>query len=327
MANKAYAVFEGGGVKVFGIAGALYEAERLGYTWENVAGTSAGAIIAALIAGGYSAKEIKGLIYGLDLRKFKDTTWTDGVPCFGQALSLWLRSGLYKGAYLEKWIEEILAAKGIRTFGDLVSKEQAGNPRFRYRLIIIASDVTRRKLLKLPDDIAEYNISPDRLSIAAAVRMSAALPFFYEPYRLRFYGPGGRRQVSYIVDGGVLSNYPVWIFDGDGSPEHPTIGFKIVEPDESKPDAHYNPLDLLKSIVFTMLEAHDKQYELSPKSRVRTISIPSLGVKTTDFDRVREWRDNLFRSGIEAASRFFGGWNFDDYVLRFCSSQCEKSLP
>lgn len=322
LANKAYAVFEGGGVKAFGIAGALYEAERLGYVWENVAGTSAGAIIAALIAAGYKAEEIKNLIYELDLKKFKDNVWTDGLACVGPVLSLWLRSGLYKGAYLEKWIDGLLAAKGVQTFGDLVLKEQAVDPRFRYRLIIIASDVTRRKLLKLPYDIKEYNISPDRLKVATAVRMSASLPFFYEPYRYRHYGSNGRQQISYIVDGGVLSNFPVWIFDVDGVPRYPTIGFKIVEPDESNPIEHFGPLDLLKSIVFTMLEAHDKQYELKPKSRVRTISIPSLGVKTTDFDRVHEWRNNLFLSGMQAASQFFGEWDFESYILQYCSGKC-----
>ena len=55
---KADAVFEGGGVKGIGLVGAVAVAEERGYQWVNVAGTSAGAIVAALLAAGYSAAEI-----------------------------------------------------------------------------------------------------------------------------------------------------------------------------------------------------------------------------------------------------------------------------
>ena len=38
---KADAVFEGGGVKGVGLVGAVAVAEKMGYQWQNVAGTSA----------------------------------------------------------------------------------------------------------------------------------------------------------------------------------------------------------------------------------------------------------------------------------------------
>lgn len=56
---KADAVFEGGGVKGIGLVGAIAVAEEYGYRFVNVAGSSAGAIVAALLAAGYSAAEIK----------------------------------------------------------------------------------------------------------------------------------------------------------------------------------------------------------------------------------------------------------------------------
>jgi predicted acylesterase/phospholipase RssA len=52
--------FEGGGVKGIGLVGAVAVAEERGYQWVNVGGTSAGAIVAFLLAAGYSASEIKG---------------------------------------------------------------------------------------------------------------------------------------------------------------------------------------------------------------------------------------------------------------------------
>ena len=48
-------VFEGGGVKGIGLAGALATLEEREYGPQNIAGTSAGAITAALLAAGYSA--------------------------------------------------------------------------------------------------------------------------------------------------------------------------------------------------------------------------------------------------------------------------------
>ena len=55
MAKRADAVFEGGGVKGIGLVGAVSEIEKAGYTFENLAGTSAGAIVASLLAVGYKA--------------------------------------------------------------------------------------------------------------------------------------------------------------------------------------------------------------------------------------------------------------------------------
>ncbi|MCG9966479.1 patatin-like phospholipase family protein [Pelotomaculum terephthalicicum JT] len=311
MTMRADAVFEGGGIKVFGILGALSEAERRGYTWVNVAGTSAGAIIASLVAAGYSAAEICSLIDDLDFSMLKDKYWLHRVPCIGPALSLWFKNGLYAGKYLENWVKKKLAAKGIRTFKDLVIKEYENDPKFRYKLVIIATDVTRRKLLKLPHDIKDYAINPDNLEVSKAVRMSSGLPFFYKPCKLPYTIPGKQTISSFIIDGGVLSNFPVWIFDSDETPPWPTFGFKIIESEGPLFPRVNNPFDLLKAIVSTMLEAHDQIHELDPKSRVRTISIPSMGVKTTDFEMSLQLKEKLYRAGVQAAVNFYEGWDFE----------------
>ena len=66
------AVFEGGGVKGIGLVGAVSEIEKAGYVFENLAGTSAGAIVAALLAVGYKADEIKKEMERLNYNDFKD---------------------------------------------------------------------------------------------------------------------------------------------------------------------------------------------------------------------------------------------------------------
>ncbi len=65
-------VFEGGGVKGIGLVGAVSVIEAAGYEFVNLAGTSAGAIVATLLAAGYSAAELKQTINGIDFNTFED---------------------------------------------------------------------------------------------------------------------------------------------------------------------------------------------------------------------------------------------------------------
>ena len=65
-------VFEGGGVKGIALVGAFSVLEEQGYEPKNMAGASAGAITAVLIAAGYTASELRTIIGELDYDRFKD---------------------------------------------------------------------------------------------------------------------------------------------------------------------------------------------------------------------------------------------------------------
>src|ERR1041384_7651154 len=112
-------VCEGGGVKGIGLAGAYSVLEEHGYQPQNVAGTSAGAITAALIAAGYSSTELKEIIFGLDFRQFEDKSWEDRIPVVGKGVSVLVEEGIYKGDEFLEWIRDLLAKKNVKTFGDL----------------------------------------------------------------------------------------------------------------------------------------------------------------------------------------------------------------
>ncbi|MFH1639641.1 MAG: patatin-like phospholipase family protein [Chloroflexota bacterium] len=310
----ADAVFEGGGVKGIGLVGAVSWAEELGYRWMNVAGTSAGAIVAALIAAGYRAAEMKEILDNLDYTNFKDTGLIDRFPVIGPLASLIFEKGIYEGDFFYQWMRDLLNQKGIRTFGDLVLTEYQDDPCYRYKLRVIASDICQGRMLVLPQDIADYGTDPDKLDVALAIRMSMSIPFFYEPVRLRHKKTG---EVSYIVDGGLLSNFPVWLFDTDGgAPEWPTLGFKLIEPGGETPHQVFGPVSLLAALFATMMEAHDARY-IKDEQFVRTIPIPTLGVGTTEFDLSRERSEALYQSGREAAEKFFARWDFASYVTKF----------
>ena len=311
--KKANAVFEGGGVKGIGIAGALMIAEKR-YDWVYVAGTSAGAIIAALVAAGYKAEEIRDLVFDIDYKKCMDGTVFYGVPLAGPVLSVLLEMGLFRGDYLEDWMREKLAAKGVRTFRDLVVKTNYHND-YRYRLRLIASDITLGQMLVLPQDIRNYGINPDDLEVARAVRMSISIPFFFEPVRLPYRAHDGSYQSSYLVDGGILSNFPVWLFDKCYH-QGPTFGFKLVEAKEGRPRSIAGPVSLFSALFSTMLEAHDNRY-IHESNFARTITIPTLEVGTTDFGISGEKARALYESGMQAAAEFFDQWNYGKFKAQY----------
>jgi NTE family protein len=310
--KKANAVFEGGGVKGIGIAGALTVAGKY-YDWVNVAGTSAGAIVASLVAAGYSPEEIKDKIYNLDYKRFEDADYLCELPVIGSLLCLKFRLGINKGNYIEEWVRENLKAKGVRWFGDFAGLGTEKNSPDRYKLRVIASDITAGKMLILPNDIAAYGIDPDYLDVATAIRMSVSIPFYFEPVVLEYLDNKGLQNTNYIVDGGVLSNFPVWLFDDDtGLNKVPTIGFKLVGPEEGRSHNIEGPISMLKALIGTMMEAHDNRF-IKEKNFDRTIKIPTLGIRTTDFNIRPEKIKELFQSGVRSAEEFFGAWDYFSY--------------
>jgi NTE family protein len=315
-------VFEGGGVKGIGLAGAFAAFEDSGYRPKNLAGTSAGAIAAALVAAGYTSRELRGVLLNLPFEEFKDQGALDRLPLIGKAASVLLERGIYEGVFFERWMAEQLEKKGVTRFGQLVN-EEAEDPDQRYRLRVIVSDTTHRRMLVLPDDAPHLGIPSDELEIAWAVRMSMSIPIFFEPVVHR---NGGGEHV--LVDGGMLSNFPVWLFDRkEEEPRWPTFGLMLAEEDPKVPIGHRLPrsepgtkrgslVDYLVSLASTMMEAHDRLY-LEDATYARTITIPTLGVRTTDFAITRERVRALYESGYEAARVFLREFDFHAYVDEF----------
>ena len=318
-------VFEGGGVKGIGLAGAMLELDGRGYQPQCVAGTSAGAITAALVAAGYRGEALRRAVIGMDFPRFADRPrfrWMGGA---GDAIDVLDRRGVHSGDYFLDWIREMLAAKGKHTFADLRDDQAAAENR-RYRLQVITSDLTDQSMLVLPRDAERIGIEPDQLPIADAVRMSMSIPFFFEPV-LRTKDE--REHV--MVDGGLLSNFPVWLFDAPPGtrPAFPTLGLLLVAPGQRDPlvaapptdadrDATRSLVGYLKSLVDTTMQAHDRFY-VEDENFARTIPIPTLGVKTTEFDIAAEQRDALLQSGATAAATFLRGFDFEDYVKQYRS--------
>lgn len=319
----ADAVLEGGGMRGIAHVGALCAAEARGYRWQRCAGTSAGALVAALLAAGHTATEMRAILAQADFARFAQDQGIRG--CWSMQLArLLFQGGLHTGDYLEDFLRAHLHARGKYTFGDLVCAGQEHEPMtspLRYRLVVIASDITNGRMLRLPQDLAFYGQHPDELDIARAVRMSASIPFFYRPVLRR--DRAGR--IYRVVDGGLLSNFPIGIFDVAGTPAYPTFGFRLVNAPPvpghaTTPRSRESLIQFGHDLLTTMLTAHDRLY-LDDHAYVRTITIPVNGISRTQFDLSRAQIDQLYHNGETAAERFFATWNFSAYKAAYRSHQ------
>lgn len=286
-------VFCGGGIKGFALIGAVMELEQQGYVFKRVAGTSAGSIIAGFLAAGYSGAEIKLLMEDIELSRLLEIKKRIHFPLV-RWLKLYWTMGLYKGDALECWIKELLEKKGIRTFGDLPDKQ----------LRIIASDLSNGRMIILPDDLAVYNIEPKQFPVARAIRMSCSIPFFFEPIKLKTVG-----EKYIVVDGGVLSNFPMWLFDQDNiNPIRPVLGLNLVhEKIEKREPKIANAISLFSSLFETMRNAHDSRY-ISRKFVKNIIFIPVKEASFIEFSLTDAQRIGLIESGRGAAAQFVKHW-------------------
>jgi NTE family protein len=306
---KMNAVFEGGGVKAIALVGAVKAAEERNLRFDKLAGTSSGALVASLIAAGYSADEMKNMILETPFTDFLQDSWYHRLNVVGRGMRILIKKGLYSGDILENWIRHKLLLKGVRTFGDLEPN----------KLRIIASDITRSKLLVLPNDIADYGTDPLKLEIAQAVRMSTSIPYFFDPVILK--KTMKYKYPIFIVDGALLSNFPLWIFDlaynaSNNKKMTPTVGFQLVGKNMNTPNNIRGPLSMFQGLFQTMLDAHDERY-IEKQNSFRTIKIPTLGVQTTQFDIPKQKSLDLHHSGLTAGIDFFDKWSFSKYMEQF----------
>lgn len=303
----ADAVFEGGGIRGIGHIGALSFMEACGFTWARSAGSSVGALIASLVAAGYTAKEMKNIITETNFDKFRDRNGINSLPLIGKPLGVLMDNAMYSGDYVETWVGELLKDKEVVTFAD-ISKD-GESP-----LKIVASDITRRRMIILPDDLPQYGIEPMDFPIAKAVRMSISIPFYFKPVKIRY-----KDSVSFIVDGCVCCSYPISIFDVPGIPRWPTIGFKFENKNTSfTASGRTDTLSFLFDIADTMAHGQTIEHTLE-RNRIRSIIIPTGGVESTDFDISKEKSHLLYKYGYRSAMEFLKTWNFEDYIACYQS--------
>ncbi|MGC2941336.1 MULTISPECIES: patatin-like phospholipase family protein [unclassified Brevibacterium] len=318
-------VLEGGGTKLPGLVGALEALADGGYDFHRIAGTSAGAIVGSLAAAGISAPNLRQKVLEQDFGEFEDLSPAFRlIPWLGRVQGLLLHKGMYVGDALHDFLASALADQGVRTWGDLkLDDPGSAIPRQRsYRLVVIVSDVSRGRMLRLPWDYEDaLGVDADSQSVAEAVCASAASPFFFRPRSLpaRSNVAGGDSVLG--ADGGLLSNFPVDVFDRkDAKPARwPTFGVMLsarhTAAAEWRPNA--TTFQYAKSLLTTMLNAHDRRHIDDPSVTERTVFVDTTGHSSTNFALTAADKLDLISSGRAAGKKFLAQWDWERWKERF----------
>jgi NTE family protein len=313
---RANAIYAGGGVKGAALAGCLRAAELQGVKFVGHGGTSAGSMVAVMAAVGYTGEQLeKILVDELDFRDLLDDrgrrlevvgTKVEGISSAlssgrrvrqFRAVNLTAPSvlrdlgaplGLYHGRKLKDFLlgkikEKVpaLANNADITFEHL---HKAGCLPVK----IVASDITYRRPAIFSLDQTEYGAS-----VIDAVRASTSYPFAFEPVFLN-----GRR----LVDGGLSSNLPVFLFAEDYRQTRiPALAFDLSAPPGLAGET-YSVGQYGNDLLSTALEASDELLRRVLRGVHYIPVVTPPGIRTLDFGLSRDDRKRLFDAGYNATT-------------------------
>ncbi len=240
-------VFEGGssrGIVYVGALRALREKKILGGI-KRFAGTSAGALVAALLALDFSVEEIYVAMKTL-LGAMQDLG--DGISLM-ELLRLYTSYGANHSDPIEEVLKEII---GKRHDPEITLKEAYGITG-KY-LVIVTCNVNRECPVYL------HAKTFPNVKVVDALLASISIPFFFIPRKYDFLG-----DEDYYVDGGTVDNYPIWVFndleklmsgnlgdmrdiDKDYIPPT-TLGLKIMDPMEKNTGGNPDVRKEINSLV------------------------------------------------------------------------------
>lgn len=318
-------VLEGGGVRGLAYAGvfSVLEEKNILQHIEKVGGSSAGAIAGMLVSIGYSANEIDSLMLELPVQKFNDGKW--GIV--GKYRRFKNDFGIYKGEAFEKWLQQLVAHKTgnpLLTFEQLHQLHISNS--FYKDFYCTGTNLSKQQL-----EVFSYSNTP-AMPIALAVRISGSVPLYFEPVALdnhlqKIKKSDSTTFANYYVDGGMLCNYPISMFDTcEDNTVNPlscdkikfntqTIGIKLERPQQIDslnnnstriPAYDISKLsEYLSAFSNLLMETLSRKYPGLENERGRTIyvsqgNIASRVKKTKQQDKLL-----LYKNGVNAANHFF----------------------
>ena len=291
-------VFEGGGSKGACYAGACEQLEKLKILKKikRFAGSSVGSLIATVLAIGYSASEVKELIMTTDFGELIKSNYILDTICLVEDF------GMISGRKLSELVGHLIEKKKRKadyTFKELFDDDG---------IVLV---ITSTNINELRTDYF-YHVNHPDMPIKEAVRMSVSIPYLFEPVKM--FG-------SYYVDGGVLDNYPIHVFDGEFPgdknaklnlvpPNPKTLGIKIFTPDEEEDyQAHKREkinsvISFSEALIDTLLISATRKY-MRPAYWVRSIVIKTPAIPLTKFSLTKEQKNTLYKNGIDGTNKFF----------------------
>lgn len=250
------------------------------------------------------------------------------LPAGNALLSFSERGGLYSAQAFVTWLQEKLnsgryglergshPADAQRAFADmnLAEFEEATG----VALSLIAADTSGAQMLVL-----NHRTAPD-CPLVMAVRMSMSFPLLWHEVTWQpqwGHYRGNDITDHAIVDGGLLSNFPIELFlsdlphvtavMGDRRSEH-VLGFLIDERKEvpgapAATDGQKGPsfaqlatVQRVRRLIDTVTQAHDKMVIDAFSDLV--VRLPAKGFGTIEFDMTDERRQALIKSAEETTA-------------------------
>lgn len=300
--DNCKAVFQGGGCKAIAYIGAYEEAYNRGVCFSEVAGTSAGSMIAALVAANATPEYLKKLVEKTDFSKFRNGKLSVFFPLLRVVLKYTMKLDWYTayhlslcelvrkhGLFSTKPIEKFINAELCKLMG------LDGEVRFRdlvRDLHIVSSDLYMHNV-----KVWSKENTPDE-SVAKAVCASCAIPGYFQPVDDRY------------VDGGILCNLPNFVF-AENAQYNKILSFRFV-PNKDRL-LHKTVRDYCDNIVDTVIQGADNLHDLQP---IETYDIPisSGDVSATDFAMIKpETIAELIEKGRKATEKFFDNEQYFSY--------------
>ena len=315
---------EGGGIRGIAYAGAFKILEDKGVLQniENIAGSSAGAIAGVLLAVGYHAAEIDSILNALPFQKFND----GGGGVIGKYIRIKKRYGVYKGDRFENWVRHVVKHKtgnANLTFKEL---HQLKNNSATYKnLYITGTNLSQQKL-----QVFSHLTTPN-LPIATAVRISGGIPLYFTPIALnnafkKVPIADTTAAVNYYVDGGMLCNYPISMFDSctlGGEPllsyhlifNKQTLGIKLERPEQIEnflknninipAYAPKNIKDYFGAYINLSMEAVARRYPNLENEMGRSIYVSYGNISPRIKKMSLKQKKTLYTNGVAGALQFF----------------------
>jgi NTE family protein len=234
------------------------------------------------------------------------------------------RGGWYVADRFVKWLQDKLDTGEVQGKPRAYSKMTMAEfyETTQVDLSVAASDTTAGKLLVL-----NHRTAPD-VPVVWAVRMSMSIPLVWnEVIWDASWGKYQGRDLNghAIVDGGLLSNFPIELFVSDSPQVTRLMGPKQSDPilgmfiDESQivqrpavprglVNVNVDPYQLqtvqrILRLVNTMTSGHDKM--VLDEFRHLVVKLPAGGYGTTEFDLSDPDRNALVDAGRQAMQRYF----------------------
>jgi NTE family protein len=279
-------VFKGGGVLGIAYAGAIevLEEKQIMTQVQHVAGTSAGAITAALLSLKYNAAEVLKIVQSTDFKSFEDG-W--------DPLRVATKYGLYKGDAFLSWMKQRITDKGLQDNATFADFQKAGMLDLR----VFAADLNIR-------DLKEFSVAKTpNVIVAEAVRASMSIPLFFQAWTFSNNMPDNH----IYVDGGTIYNYPITTFDIGGTPNTETLGFYLEDTSGNQPDSDlkYDQLfQYIKDLFQTLTDAQVIDFNNDPDEKKRTIIIDDFGISAVNFGLTDDQKKQLYNSGKTATTNY-----------------------